>query len=119
MMSTTPFEIPVATAAAAKTSKSRSRVERRVAHRVPCRVRASAALQGKGLCAIGQTVNLSANGLAVQLSRPMDEGTAVEVLLPPLDGEPTRLVGTVAHSRRVLSGTFEVGILISGGGMEL
>jgi hypothetical protein len=64
-------------------------------------------------------VNLSANGLAVQLSRPMDAGTPVEVLLPPLDGEPTRLLGTVAHSRRVLSGTFEVGILISGNGMEL
>ena len=56
-------------------------------------------------------MNLSVNGLAVQLARPIDEGTEVEVLLPPLDGEPTRLLGTVAHSRRVLSGTFEIGIL--------
>ena len=117
-MSSTLSEIPLAAAAAAKTSKSRRRAERRVAHRVPCRVRASEALHAKGSCVVGQTVNLSANGLAVQLARPMDEGTTVEVLLPPLDGEPTRLFGTVAHTRRVLSGTFEIGILISGEGMD-
>jgi hypothetical protein len=113
----TQFEIPLATAVAAKTNQTRYRAERRVSHRVPCRVRASSARPGKGLSAVGQTVNLSASGLAVQLAQPMDEGTSVEVLLPPLDGEPTRLLGTVAHSRRVLSGTFEIGILISGNGV--
>jgi hypothetical protein len=117
-MNPTLSETPLATAAAAKIKTSRRRAERRVAHRVPCRVRASEAIPGKGVSAVGQTVNLSANGLAVQLARPMDQGTAVEVLLPPLDGEPTRVLGTVAHSRRVLSGTFEIGILISDAGVD-
>jgi hypothetical protein len=110
-------EVALTRAAATNINKPRRRAERRVAHRVPCRVRASEVLAGKGICAVGQTVNLSANGLAVHLAGPMDEGTAVEVLLPPLDGEPMRLFGRVAHSRRVLSGTFEIGILISGDGL--
>jgi len=88
------------------------RAERRVAHRVPCRVRSFNSALGKPVSVVGQTVNLSANGLAVQIGRPIEEGTSVEVLLPHLDGEPTRLCGRVAHSRRVLSGTFEVGIWI-------
>jgi hypothetical protein len=75
-------------------------------------VRAASAAASKALSVIGQTVNLSANGLAVQIGRPLLEGTWVEVLLPHLDGEPTRLRGKVVHSRRVLSGTFEVGIRI-------
>jgi len=75
-------------------------------------VRASDGSGGKIVSEVGQTVNLSANGLAVQLGRPVHDGVRVEVLLPQLDGEPTRLVGRVAHSRRVLSGTFEVGIWI-------
>jgi hypothetical protein len=111
-MNTSVFKTPSAAAVAVKLDKSRRRAERRVSHRVPCRVRASDALQGKGVCVVGQTVNLSANGLAVQVGRSMAEGTSVEVLLPPLDGEPTRLLGRVAHSRRVLSGTFEIGIWI-------
>jgi hypothetical protein len=57
-------------------------------------------------------VNLSVNGLAIQVGRPIATGASVEVLLPHLDGEPTRLLGRVAHSRRVLSGTFEIGIWI-------
>jgi hypothetical protein len=111
-MNTSVLKMPSAAVVAAKVDKARRRAERRVAHRVPCRVRAADALDGKGICVIGQTVNLSANGLAVQVGESMDAGTLVEVLLPPLDGEPTRLVGTVAHSRRVLSGTFEIGILV-------
>ncbi len=98
--------------AAVKGDASRRRGERRVAHRVPCRVRAADAAHGKVVSVVGQTVNLSANGLAVQLGQPVDDGARVEVLLPQLDGEPTRLVGRVAHSRRVLTGTFELGIRI-------
>ena len=95
-----------------KVEASPRRGERRVAHRVPCRLRASHTSSGKPVSVVGQTVNLSANGVAVQLGSPLDEGTEVEVLLPHLDGEPTRLLGKVAHNRRVLSGTFEVGIRI-------
>ncbi|MFQ5805470.1 MAG: PilZ domain-containing protein [Phycisphaerae bacterium] len=107
-----PIRRPSATAAAAKVNTSRRRAERRVAHRVPCRVRASDTAHGKAVSVVGQTVNRSANGMAVQVGQPMDEGARVEVLLPHLDGEPTRLMGTVAHSRRVVTGTFEVGIWI-------
>jgi hypothetical protein len=100
------------TGVVSKADPARRRGERRVAHRVPCRVRAPQTLSGKPLSVIGQTVNLSANGMAVQIGQPLDAGTRVEVLLPHLDGEPTRVLGKVAHSRRVVSGTFEVGIWI-------
>lgn len=99
-----------ATATVAGGSAPHRRAERRVAHRVPCRVRAMRTSNGKNVSVVGQTVNVSANGLAVQLARSVDDGTPVEILLPHLDGEPTRLRGRVVHSRRVLSGTFEVGI---------
>ena len=91
---------------------ARRRTERRVPHRVPCRLRASDDIPGKPVALLGQTVNLSASGLAVQVGCPVQCGARVEVLLPRVDGEPTRLAGTVAHSRRVLTGTFEVGIRI-------
>jgi len=112
MMNPSLATIPSAGVIASKLNEARQRGERRVAHRVPCRVRA--ALEGKrqSLTSVGQTVNLSASGLAIQLGQPLDSGTNVEVLLPHLDGEPTRLLGRVAHSRRVLTGTFEIGIEI-------
>lgn len=103
---------PSVTARAANVDASRRRSERRVAHRVPCRVRAPHAEHGQALVVLGQTVNLSANGLAVQLGCPMPPGTSVEILLPHLDGEPTRLMGQVVHNRRVLTGTFEMGISV-------
>jgi hypothetical protein len=113
-MSTSRPSLHPAVATPVKGDTFRRRAERRVAHRVPCQVRASDADAGHGriVSVVGQTVNLSANGLAVQLGRPVREGAHVEVLLPQLDGEPTRLVGRVAHSRRVLTGTFELGIRI-------
>ena len=118
-MNVSLLKTPLTTKAVSVGEHTHRRGERRVAHRVPCRLRASDATHAKGVCVVGQTVNLSANGLAVQVGHSVDEGTAVEVLLPPLDGEPTRLYGTVAHTRRVLSGTFEIGIRIGpeGGGL--
>jgi hypothetical protein len=106
------LSVPAATPAAPKTNAFRRRTERRVAHRVPCRVRTLDVARDKSTAVLGQTVNLSANGLAVQVGRPMEAGAQVEVLLPHLDGEPTRLRGMVAHSRRVVTGTFELGIQI-------
>jgi hypothetical protein len=111
-MNLSTLKMPSATGLMPNVDAYRRRAERRVAHRVPCRVRSHNTLLGKRVSVVGQTVNLSADGLAVQVGQPMDEGTSVEVLLPHLDGEPTRLWGRVAHSRRVLSGTFEVGIWI-------
>ena len=101
---------PSATVAAASIDTYRRRAERRVAHRVPCRVRVLNTSTGRGISVVGQTINLSVSGLAVQLGRALVTGTHVEVLLPQLDGEPMRLHGRVIHCRRVLTGTFEVGI---------
>jgi hypothetical protein len=58
----------------------------------------------------GETVNISPAGVAVQLGKPIPEGTMVEVLIPHLDADPLCVLGTVAHTRRVLTGTFEIGI---------
>jgi len=58
----------------------------------------------------GETVNISPAGVAVQLGKPIPEGTVVEVLIPHLDADPLCVHGTVAHTRRVLTGTFEIGI---------
>ena len=110
-MSAPLLGVPGATRAASKRGNKRGN-ERRNAHRVHCNVRTPRTSPGRILSVVGQTVNLSANGVAVQLGQPLDEGMRVEVLLPHLDGEPTRLIGKVAHTRRVLSGTFEVGIRI-------
>ncbi len=93
-------------------SEARRRTELRFAHRVPCRVRTREGHTKAALSVIGQTVNLSARGVAVQVGHPIRVGLPVEVLLPHLDGEPMRVTGRVVHSRRVVSGTFEIGISI-------
>jgi hypothetical protein len=55
-------------------------------------------------------VNLSSSGAAIQLGRPLPGGTPVEIMVHQLEGDPLYMLGTVVHSRRVLSGTFEIGI---------
>jgi hypothetical protein len=87
--------------------------EPRVAHRVPCQIRTADALTGLTLLSNGETVNLSHRGVAIQLGRDVPTGTNVEVRLSNLDGGPAFLYGCVIHSRRVLSGTFEVGIAVT------
>lgn len=76
----------------------------RVAHRSRCTLRSRDSI-GQLLEDTGETVNISPSGLAVQLPRPLELGSQVEI---QLTGEP--LAGRVAHSRRVSTGTFEVGI---------
>lgn len=81
---------------------------RRFACRVLCRVRE---LGGASRVVLeGQTVNISGGGLALLVGRALERGARVEVLLPSPDGSGIRLTGEVAHSRRVLSGTYEVGV---------
>lgn len=88
-----------------------ARRPRRVPYRVPCRLRVIDPPPVSGFSVVGQTENVSARGLAVRLGVELSEGVGVEVLLP-LHGEPTCLYGRVAHSRRVTSGTFELGVRI-------
>ncbi len=83
---------------------------RRVPHRVPCRLRVldEAAELVATFC--GNTVNISACGLAVQVSQPIPAGTQIEALVPHAEGAPLLFTGTVLHSRRVLGNVFEIGI---------
>ena len=101
------------TAAATIGRVNRRRAVPRSPHRVPCRLRALGSPTETGWVACGQTVNVSPGGVAIQLSKPVRVGTRVEVQLPPLEGRPLLVRGSVVHSRRVLTGTFEIGILQS------
>ncbi len=83
---------------------------RRVPHRVPCRLRVFNAAIEPVATYCGQTVNISAGGLAVQVGEAIPEGTIIEALVPHLEGEPLRIGGKVLHSRRVLGEMFEIGI---------
>jgi hypothetical protein len=105
---------PAASATAA-TNPRRSRSGRppRTPHRVPCRVRIINTVGGTEQTLVGQTANLSAAGIAVQLGAPVREGRQVEVLVPRMTGEALLLAGTAVHCRRVLTGTFEVGIALT------
>jgi hypothetical protein len=98
-------------AANSETARSRSPDrERRVVHRAPCRLQWWNTEADQTTACVGETTNLSARGLAVQTSQRLLTGTRVEAFLPNLTGEPTRIVGTVAHCRRILADTFEIGI---------
>lgn len=92
------------------TSFATRRYNRRVALRTPCRVRVREGAGLEGAAFYGNAVNLSHDGLAIQLGHALEPGFKVEVLLPHLDGEPTCLYGDVVHARRVVTGTYEIGI---------
>jgi len=94
-----------------ETARSRARDrERRVVHRAPCRLHWWNPDSNERAACVGETTNLSPRGLAVQVSCRLLTGTRVEALLPGLNGDPTRITGTVVHCRRILAETFEVGI---------
>jgi len=88
----------------------RERVTRRTPFRVPCRISVFGDPGGGVTHFCGQTVNISAGGLAVQLCTPIPEGTRVEAMVPQPEGDPLYLCGVVQHTRPVLTNTFEVGI---------
>lgn len=100
------------TGAAALVSPARAprdsvrRRERRAVHRVPCRLR----LCDDNVTLVGETVNISSTGLAVHVGCAIPCGTLVEAIVPQFEGDPLRVTGAVVHTRRVLTGTFEVGI---------
>jgi hypothetical protein len=86
------------------------RGEPRIAHRMPCRVLLTDPDTGSRVELCGETLNLSRRGLAVHVGREIPTGSTVEVLIEAPDGGPSCLIGAVIHSRRVLSGTYELGI---------
>lgn len=89
---------------------SQRRVQRRLAHRVPCSVRLTEAHDQEARLP-GETVNVSATGIAVQVAAPIVVGSEVEVTLGTSAGRgQRRLLGSVVHVRRVTTGRYEVGI---------
>lgn len=109
-MHAAPIRAP---AVAAGNAAVKRRRKRRIPHRVPCRLRIFGPLAAQPL--LGETVDISPTGLALQLGADVAAGTRVEVLLPHLDGEPACLYGTVVRRRRVLTGTYEIGIRLDHG----
>jgi hypothetical protein len=94
-------------------SEHKQRLQRRVPHRVPCRVRIVEPESGETRTVVGETLNLSPNGLALQISANLRPGTWVETLVPNANGDPLFICGTVVHSRRMLSANFEIGVSMS------
>ena len=88
------------------------RLKRRMAHRVPCRVRLMDPLTGELRTVVGETVNLSPEGLALQLGLEVPLGTWVETLVPHAQGNPLFLYGEVVHVRRTLAANFEIGVSV-------
>ena len=90
---------------------NRQKREQRWSHRVPCLLRL---LDSSGEAAVevpGETVNMSAFGLAVQVSEPVPAGVSVETVIAHKSmGEAIVMRGTVVHSRRMLAGSFEIGV---------
>ncbi len=88
--------------------------ERRTSFRAHCRVVVSGETSADGAAVVidGETLNLSARGVAIQTGQPLSLGTAVELRLA-LEGVDGPWRGVVVRSRRVVSGTFEIGVLLS------
>jgi hypothetical protein len=86
------------------------RAVRRVAYRVPCRVRLIDEVTGEVHTVAGETVNLSRQGMALQVGLDVPIGTWVETLVPHPNGDPMFLCGTVVHSRRTMKAGFEIGV---------
>jgi len=86
----------------------------RVAHRVPCTLSVLGGQAATAGILPGQTVNVSASGLAVQVGCPLERGARVQVVLAGVDGELTQLVGEVVRTRQVNAGTYELGIRLGG-----
>ncbi len=87
-----------------------SRVEPRAPYRIPCRVRLVDSTTGEVRTVIGETVNLSRRGMALQIATDVPIGTWVETLVAQPHGDPLFLCGTVVHTRRTLAANYEIGV---------
>ncbi len=88
---------------------------RRVPYRVPCKVRLFDPESGADRTVVGQTVNLSDGGVAMQVAVRPRLGTWVETLVPNLTGEPRTIRGWVVHTRKTLHAQYEVGVRCESG----
>jgi hypothetical protein len=81
-------------------------------YRVPCRVLFADPVTGRRTALIGQTVNLSAGGMAIRIPREVPPGTWVEAFLTHAFGAPTLHEGRVVECRRILAVGYEIGVEI-------
>ncbi len=102
----TSFSLPVSVLSAKRQGR-----DRRWSHRAPCLLRL---LDSGGEATFeirGETVNMSASGLAVQVSEPVPAGMFVETVIAHKSVEEAIVLrGTVVNSRRMLAGSFEIGV---------
>lgn len=114
MTSRVPAIRRAASAVASPRSSEREPAKRkpRTPWRVPCRIRLVDPQSGQVRSVVGEMVNLSCGGAALQAAIDAPVGTWVETLVPTPNGDPRFLCGRVVHSRRTLAMNFELGIQI-------
>jgi len=101
------------TAAALPPVRDRGRAPRvvpRRPYRVPCRVRVVDTDTGEIRTTLGETVNISPAGVALQLGIDVPIGTWVETMVANPSGEPLFLCGVVVHRRRAMTGGYQIGV---------
>lgn len=102
-----------ATHAPAMEHGQRVRTGIRRPYRVPCRIRLVDQQTGHVRTVLGETINLSDGGIAMNVSIDAPVGTWVETLLPHPSGDPMFLCGRVVHCRRTLATSFELGVVVT------
>lgn len=101
------------TASAVSPTRERGRLARgipRRPYRVPCRVRLVDTNTGEIRTTLGETVNISPSGVALQVGLDVPVGTWVETLVANPAGDPLFLCGVVVHRRRTMTAGFEIGV---------
>ena len=109
----TPGPAARATPVAPPNATRSQRRQRRVPYRVPCRVRLANVATGEVRTVVGETVNISPGGFAVQLASPAPIGTWVETMVLHPNGDPLFLSGTVVHVRQTMTNQHELGVSMS------
>lgn len=101
---------PTRATSRATTAPQGRRMDRRTPYRVLCRLLVEDRALGRRQSLIGQTINISPGGLAVRVGQEIPSGTEVTAVVPRQHGDPVLYTGVVAHCRRVLAVTYELGI---------
>lgn len=105
-------EPPISVTRVRSTDRARLRGERRAPLRLPCTLLVNDEITGGQRRLNGHTVNFSVGGLAVMIGNAITEGVAVEVLFQGADGEARCMDGLVIHCRRVMTGSYEIGVAV-------
>lgn len=80
--------------------------------RIPCRVRLVDATTGDVRTVVGETLNISNNGVALQVGAEVPLGTWVETMVLHPNGDPLFLSGKTVHVRRAMAAGYELGVAL-------